>query len=760
MGLSNDILSQLAKVVKDDKKQKTESIVYGTVKTDADGNKYVQLDGSDQLTPLSDTNQPTVEDSMATVKEKDRVSVLIKNHTATIIGNMSSPSVGQDDVEKSIANFDIAIGEQIQANRAYFKELIGDNVNVNNLTAAIISVIDLVATEAEIEDLIAGKITVTDLIADKIDADVVIADKAIVEKLQSSNIDVLSLIADKAVIKDLIANNADLDSLEAKNAYLKYATVDFANIGEAAIKKLFTESGIIKDLVVSEGHITGELVGVTIKGSLIEAGTLVADKLVVRGENGIYYKLNLDAGVISSEEVSEEDLQNGLHGDTIIAKTITAEKVNVDDLVAFGATIGGFEITDDSIHTVDKDSINNTTPGIYLDNEGQAYFGDGNRYLKFFKGTDGKYKLNILADELRFAASGKTVEETINGISIGSRNLLRYTGDLPITYDLTTGIGSYGTAQPLEDTGDGVKFTVPEGGKGGMSLPLIYDSVIRNGEEITISFDYRGNMTDLGAFYFLQRTTPNVSTNIFPDAIVSEEEWQHYKFTFSSNYANDRVCYAALLFYMGSTEAGKWIEIKKGSLKLERGNKATDWSPAIEDMVGTDDLNNTRSEITRYVSEQVSNINTTTGEITASVTKLKDEITGQLDETIDNIERLQEKVDLKMSSEDVKIEIQKIVDNGTSRVDTGTGFTFNDEGLTIDKKDSEGNPISQTNTKITENGMTVNSYTTGKAVLTANKDGVDAENLHATTYLIINGKSRFENYKVNGENRIGCFWIG
>jgi len=42
----------------------------------------------------------------------------------------------------------------------------------------------------------------------------------------------------------------------------------------------------------------------------------------------------------------------------------------------------------------------------------------------------------------------------------------------------------------------------------------------------------------------------------------------------------------------------------------------------------------------------------------------------------------------------------------------------------------------------------------------ANKDGVDAKDLHAKTYLIIGegeGRSRFEDYS---PNRTGCFWIG
>ena len=58
-------------------------------------------------------------------------------------------------------------------------------------------------------------------------------------------------------------------------------------------------------------------------------------------------------------------------------------------------------------------------------------------------------------------------------------------------------------------------------------------------------------------------------------------------------------------------------------------------------------------------------------------------------------------------------------------------------------------------TTITEDGMTV--YKDEEAVLIADNEGVRAEDLHATTYLIIGTNSRFENY---GDNRTGCFWIG
>ena len=102
-----------------------------------------------------------------------------------------------------------------------------------------------------------------------------------------------------------------------------------------------------------------------------------------------------------------------------------------------------------------------------------------------------------------------------------------------------------------------------------------------------------------------------------------------------------------------------------------------------------------------------------------------------------------------MTAEDVKLEIQSELDNGVDKVTTSTGFTFDDVGLTVSKSDSE------MSTQITEDGMAVRKN--DETVLTANSNGVDATNLHATTYLIIGENSRFEDY---GNGRTGCFYIG
>lgn len=438
MALSSELISQFVKATKDDSgNDNNESTVYGTVK-EYNGKKYVQLDGSDLLTPISSTTD---------TKADERVTVMIKNHTATVTGNISSPAARTDDVQEigsKISEFEVVIADKVDtkelnAERARIDNLVSENViirgeldantaNIKELTADSVKVNDtLTAHKADIEDLQAKNATIEGtLTAHKASIDDLTADNVTINStLNTHKASIDELTADNATIKgNLTAAEANIEDLKAnklsaKDADLKYANIDFANITQAAVEKLFTDSGIIKDLIVSEGKITGELVGVTIKGDLIEGNTIVADKLVVKGSNGLYYKLNTD-GVTTESEQTE---YNSLNGTVIQAKSITATKIAVDDLVAFGATIGGFNITKSSIYSGVKSSADNTTRGIYMDNTGQIAFGDGSNYLKYYKDTDGSYKLAISARSIKMGASGKNVEEAINDVKADIDNV-------------------------------------------------------------------------------------------------------------------------------------------------------------------------------------------------------------------------------------------------------------------------------------------------------------------------------------------------
>ena len=114
-----------------------------------------------------------------------------------------------------------------------------------------------------------------------------------------------------------------------------------------------------------------------------------------------------------------------------------------------------------------------------------------------------------------------------------------------------------------------------------------------------------------------------------------------------------------------------------------------------------------------------------------------------------SVQKISSRVDLALTSDQVEIAIEKKLAQGVDTVTTKTGFTFDDEGLTVSKTGSE------MTTQVTEDGMTISR--SGTQVLVVDNQGVEATNLHAKTFLILAGKARLEPY---GADRMGCFWIG
>lgn len=420
MVLSNDLISQFVKATNDDTKAKSESTVKGTVVI-YNGSKYVKLDGSDLLTPVETT---------ATTKDGDRVTVTIKNHIATVTGNLSDPAASGNKVTEignQISEFEIVIADKVStkefdAVNGRIDTLVSDNVTIKEkLTATEGYISDLEADNVVInEKITAAEGEIDNLKTTKLDADVADLTYATIGDLNVTNEKVYNLEGTYGEFADLTTNkftaidatikDLDTNKLSATDADLKYANIDFSNIGQAAFEYFYAQSGLIENVIVSNGTITGNLVGVTIKGDLIEGGTVIADKLVIKGEDGLYYKLNTDGETVESEQTE----YNSLDGKHILANSITATKISVDDLVAFDATIGGFNISENSIYSGVKSSIDNTTRGIYLDIDGQVAFGDANNFIKYYKDQNGEYKLEISAKSIILGSSNKNVEDTIN----------------------------------------------------------------------------------------------------------------------------------------------------------------------------------------------------------------------------------------------------------------------------------------------------------------------------------------------------------
>lgn len=402
MSLDKKVIKDFVAAVNKKEETKTPTILTGTVHREG-GTVSVKIDGSESLTPVS---------TVINVENGERVTLTIENHKAIITGNLSSPAARGNEVEdlKVIVGDKVSTAE-LEAITAKVGEIDGDVANfkettTEKLTAQEANIKKIDGDVANFKETTTAKLSANEANIKKIDGDVASFKETTTEKLNANSAAIGSLDSTFANFKDATAekfkaNEASIENLKtgklsAKDADLKYANIDFSNIGKTAMEYFYAQSGLVKDVKIGDATITGELVGVTISGDLLKGNTVVADKLVIKGSDGLYYKLNTDGMSVEKEQTD----YNSLNGQVIRAKSITATKIDVEDLVAFGATIGGFKIGQDSIYSGVKESVGNTTRGIYMDNDGQFVFGDANQYVKFYKISEGKYKLAIAVEDL------------------------------------------------------------------------------------------------------------------------------------------------------------------------------------------------------------------------------------------------------------------------------------------------------------------------------------------------------------------------
>lgn len=617
MALSSDLISQFVKATAEKPETKKETTVHGTTVI-RDGQTYVKLDGSDLLTPVTSTVTP---------RDNERVTVSIKNHTGTITGNVSAPAARNDDVEdldEAVTAMDILV-----ANKVSTTDFDAENASIRGqLRAAEAEIDTLVAKDVTIEgQLIAVDALIETLSTTKLDAEVADLKYATVEELDATSLNVRNLDADFGDFESLTASNFESVYGTIESLNVKYADINFANIGEAAMEKIFVDSGLIKDAVINEATITGHLSGVYISGDYIDAGTIKADKLLLLGNEGLYYQLNADGTVT---EADQNDY-NSINGRVITAKSINASKITVTDLEAFGATIGGYHITENSIYSGVKSTVSNTTRGAYLDNDGQVAFGDAANYVKFYKDSNGKYKLAIAADELIFSTSGTNVstaianaQNAIDNLSVGGRNLLLNSERLTL-YSNNANLYPVANAEMSEGTRKYLRTRRSSTSSYPTNFSL-YNTInpsqlseSLSGEEVTFSCLVRGShATTCRLMHYVQinGVVNNLPTHNTVRNITTE--WQRISATVTVPvYSEDATVVFRFTPYTIVIPEGEIdnLYIDTCEWKIEKGNRATDWTPAPEDV--DSDISNSAKTATNYMKFE-NNTGLIIGDMTAN----------------------------------------------------------------------------------------------------------------------------------------------
>ncbi len=387
-----------------------------------------------------------------------------------------------------------------------------DTENEYSYSGPVTQAMDRMATEL----LVANRI-----IATKVDAEWVNAHTVTADKLEATN----------ARVSTLEANSLTAETADLRYANITLANIDTANIDVANIGLLFTKVGLIDRATIVDGHITGFLDAVEINANNITAGTLIADRILLKGsENGLLYALN-NLGEVTSTAVDTLDgtilTQRTVTADKLIANSITANELDVTNIFGNSAVLTTLTSQQAFIDAISTNSI---------------VVGASN--------------------------TANSALNTVNNLQIGGRNLLQNSANMTFS--------TYGGATATTEK----NITVPEWGA--TDAMRVYG--VSGADTFTIynnaGFDYLA-----GVYY---------TTSIY---VKNNHSTNH--FILLNNLGNAMTVYPgetkrAVLVGAGNgthavqiridTVPNSEFDITYWHPQIEEGNKATDWSPAPEDI--------------------------------------------------------------------------------------------------------------------------------------------------------------------------------
>ena len=839
MGLSYDLISEFVKITNDKKEKPKEGTVYATIVGSGD-TKYVKIDGSDLLTPMDTTTD---------IEDGERVTVMIKDHKATVTGNITSPSVSSGTVNTVVGN---AVGENFTVVNSQIENLVAkdsylENAYIQNSQVVNSKIENLEAADSRIENSVIENFNVIDgvvqdLRATNADIEVLHADFAEIKtlvngNLTSDNILAFKITADKVTVEDAFIKDAMVDTISAAKINAGRINTNMVSIGSEDGGMLITGStqqftdknGNVRIQIGKDasGDFTFILYGEDGRGQIINqngiTATAIGDGLIVDGminnnANISGDKLNISSVITNINNDNSTTIQSSkvyLDGqkqslevafnslktqvDTIQDITISGDltavieqvQTNTTKIEANASSISTLISEDTAIKKQVTDLENNV---IESNNTLTSKYTTLNQSLEGFKtsvadtyatkSTVNDLSTNLSTNYSTTSTMNSAIDQKANEITASVSSTYATKNEVKTLDDNLK--GNYSTTEQMESAISVAKQEI------NLSVSNIYETKTSSTTKINdavdkiqvggtnlwvisdliTGYESSGNVAGTEAQHKMRHTLVelNGSKEIVyqcwnPNRVINNDNTNRVAFfDSSSTYLSS----TAITKLNGDTYQVQIISVPTNAayvrlgaicgvsnydpsikIKFELGNKPTDYGLAPQDIES--EFSSIESE-TKTLNETVTSLQLGTDSINASVKSLEETVTRTSDGLANDISIIQEQVNLAMTSEDVKIEIQNQLINGTNKVSTTTGYTFDEDGLNISKSDSE------MKTQITEDGMKI--YKNDDIMLTANNQGVDAKNLHATTYLIIGGNSRMEDFVENGSKRTAVFWIG
>lgn len=407
MNLPSELVSSFVKATKDTDRSTKESTVYGTIKNDAKGKPvYVQIDGSDQLTPISTTSNITT---------GDRVVVMIKDHSATIVGNITSPSATTTevgDVGNQVNNLEIIVADKIGAG-----ELEAELGRIDTIYAETVEIRGkLTAQSAKIDQLEAKDVKINNSLT---------AASARIDKLESSSITTDLLDAKYAKIEELEAVDAKIYNLDATYGDFQELTTTDLNAIHADITELKAKDAEIEDLAANKANIA-DLEATDARIDNLQADVADIDTLIFGSASGNTIHANFANAVIA--QLSDAQIKSAM------IDSVSANKISSGDILTNNVRVlsedGKLLISDETIQISDdtrvrvqigKDAAGDYSINIW-DTDGNLMFSEGGITDKAIK--DAIIRDDMVSDTANISATKLDIESLFSVINGDGSNTL------------------------------------------------------------------------------------------------------------------------------------------------------------------------------------------------------------------------------------------------------------------------------------------------------------------------------------------------
>lgn len=571
----------------------------GLMQTIASYGNTAEEDDSDTKGPITEMAE-RVEYELAFVKK-----LMVDNLTATnatiknLSGDVLKFKTGEfENLKSDVASFKETTTTNLNAANAKIENLEANTVKTSELEAKVGTFGYLKATDASLTYA-----TITNLKAesgkiDDLQSDYATFKTATANDLKAANANIQNLTATKATITDLNAATAKISVLEGNYANLN--TLVNGNLTSANIQNLTLtsknttiENGMIKNAMIENlafDKITGMDINTTNLTVHSSDGKSKWTDNTIQISDANRVRVQIGKNASNDYSMSVWDKDGKLIWDALGATEHTIQrKIIRDNVVADNANISGSKLDINSVvREVNGSTTKLKSSVINMDDKNQT--------------------LDVVFNELA---------TTVDEIEVGGRNLLLYSKEPKKHTDFygvgwfTSEEGTYNGCSTMTTTSRWGRLTIP------FKKHIIDRELAKVGDVFTYSIYARTNNTSGKQINCSYRVINKVNAGWFKDktdAITTEWKQVYVTFTITEDMLADN-SYLNQIGFEVTSEMTSGDKVYFACPKLEKGNKATDWTPAHEDTQSQID------NISEITTSHTTSISTMQGQISSLISE-------------------------------------------------------------------------------------------------------------------------------------------